>query len=183
MGKPSDWEKLSDQDKDDIAQDLMRGLRGIFIVSQALEVAIGVLRKEKYPAVSDIGDMEILRERIFNFPSSAQLAKDFQKMKEFAKTYPEAPPLPASLIVDGEEMVTTLESFVAKGQAAQEAVDKLLEPQIPSSYTPPPRRRSQPSLKTAPRSSKKGTSTGSKTEKSSTKSSGLGSGRHSSGRK
>ena len=67
MGKPKNWDKLPRKEKERIAIELFRSLRGQFIVSQALAVAIETLKKVEPPfrEESNIEDMEILHEVLF----------------------------------------------------------------------------------------------------------------------
>lgn len=68
--KPDNWEELSGEEKAEIARGLFESLRGFYIISQALDVAITEMEKapERERDVSNIQDMEILREMIFNIP-------------------------------------------------------------------------------------------------------------------
>ena len=63
--KPNNWSKLSDKIKQEIAVELVQSMRGQYLISQALVKAIAVMSKEKYPEISNIQDMEILREMLF----------------------------------------------------------------------------------------------------------------------
>lgn len=68
MAKPSDWNKLSQKEKEEIGADLFSSVRGQYIISQALSKAIDVMKKVEPPIMreqSNIGDMEILHETVF----------------------------------------------------------------------------------------------------------------------
>jgi len=66
MGKPKNWNKLSDQEKKKIGLQLFSSMRGLFIISQALSKAIDSMKKVKpCPEISNIEDMEILHETLF----------------------------------------------------------------------------------------------------------------------
>jgi len=67
MAKPSNWNKLSEEEKRKIALSLLNSPRGHFIISQALYVAVETLKKVKPPhrEESNIEDMEILMETLF----------------------------------------------------------------------------------------------------------------------
>lgn len=65
--KPSNWEQMSLKDKKEVASRLFASLRGNFIISQALVIASGEMRKVPAPhtETSNIQDMEMLVECIF----------------------------------------------------------------------------------------------------------------------
>ena len=50
MAKPSNWNKLSKEEKRKIALSLLNSPRGYFIISQALYVAIETLKKVEPPS-------------------------------------------------------------------------------------------------------------------------------------
>ena len=62
--KPENWDCLSQQDKQDVAQELLYSHRGKYIVYRALTLAIGALRQipESLREYDTIEDMEILFE-------------------------------------------------------------------------------------------------------------------------
>jgi hypothetical protein len=74
--KPTNWNKLSKKEKKAIAMNLLTSVRGTYLISQAFSRAIEVMKKEKYPETSNIQDMEMLREILFN------LFIDDKKIKE-----------------------------------------------------------------------------------------------------
>lgn len=80
--KPKNWKKLSEKDKRVIAYGLFKGVRGAYIISQALYYAIKEMKKVKkpYTEISNIEDMEILKEVIFPlfFPITQ---KEIKKLK------------------------------------------------------------------------------------------------------
>jgi len=83
MAKPSNWNKLSKEEKRKIALSLLNSPRGYFIISQALYVAIETLKKVEPPhrEESNIEDMEILLETLF------PLYRDVKKAEtEFIKS-------------------------------------------------------------------------------------------------
>lgn len=63
--KPQNWDKLTKDEKFNIAMNLFKSTRGLYIVGQALARAVEVMKKEKYPEESNIEDMEMLGEQIF----------------------------------------------------------------------------------------------------------------------
>jgi hypothetical protein len=67
MAKPSDWKKLSEEEKHDIGLELLVSFRGQFIISQALSKAMDRMKEVKppYREESNIEDMEILHETVF----------------------------------------------------------------------------------------------------------------------
>ena len=62
--KPENWDSLSPQDKQDVAQELLYSHRGKYIVYRALTLAIEALREipESLREYDTIEDMEILFE-------------------------------------------------------------------------------------------------------------------------
>ena len=68
--KPRNWKKLSKEEKKITVDKLFNSMRGFYIISQALQKAIDVMKQvpEIHREQSNIEDMEILREQIFNFP-------------------------------------------------------------------------------------------------------------------
>jgi hypothetical protein len=62
--KPENWDSLSPQDKQDVAQELLYSHRGKYIVYRALTLAIEALRQipESLREYDTIEDMEILFE-------------------------------------------------------------------------------------------------------------------------
>ena len=66
--KPNDWDSLPENEKKDMAESLAASIRGVYLISQALEWAIHHMKDEKpYPQTSNIEDMEMLRY-VYNFP-------------------------------------------------------------------------------------------------------------------
>ena len=66
MAKPSNWNQLSDEEKYSMATDLVDSMRGHYILGQALAKAIAVMREAEYPEHSNIQDMEMQGEALFN---------------------------------------------------------------------------------------------------------------------
>ena len=62
--KPENWDSLSPQDKQDVAQELLYSHRGKYIMYRALSLAIEALREipESLREYDTIEDMEILFE-------------------------------------------------------------------------------------------------------------------------
>ena len=62
--KPENWDSLSPQDKQDVAQELLYSHRGKYIVYRALTLAIEALRQipESLREYDTVEDMEILFE-------------------------------------------------------------------------------------------------------------------------
>ena len=59
---------------------LLNSIRGRYIIGQALDIAIEVLKKEEYPQLSNIANMELLRDELFPLAMAARLAqKEFRK--------------------------------------------------------------------------------------------------------
>ena len=63
--KPDNWDKLSQIKKRRIGDELFQSLRGMFIMHQALKVAIESMKKQTDPEISDIEDMEMLLQTVF----------------------------------------------------------------------------------------------------------------------
>jgi len=74
--KPENWNKMSDLEKRQYALKLFSTPRGIYIVSQALAVAIDVMRAKPEPEreISNIEDMEVL-QAFFNLYPNLGLLK------------------------------------------------------------------------------------------------------------
>ena len=83
MGKPNNWNKLSKEEKKEIALNLFESIRGKYVISQAFSYAINELKKEENPQFSNIEDMEILKEVLFNIPNKKDL--DFRTIKKEIK--------------------------------------------------------------------------------------------------
>ena len=64
--KPKDWNHMTIQQKKEWAIDLFKSTRGYFVIGQALAIATQELKKNKYPEQSNIEDMEIFGENLFN---------------------------------------------------------------------------------------------------------------------
>ena len=73
MSKPHDWDALDPEAQHQMGIELLRDIRGQYILGQALAIATDKLAKESYPETSNIEDMEILGEMIF--PMGYQLTK------------------------------------------------------------------------------------------------------------
>jgi hypothetical protein len=52
----------------------IKSARGRWLIGKDLHEAIEVLRKEAKPALADIGDLEILAERLFPFTPSQPIS-------------------------------------------------------------------------------------------------------------
>jgi hypothetical protein len=63
--KPSNWSKMTTEEKRENAVKLLNSGRGKLIIGQALARAAAVMRTEKYPETSNIEDMEELGEVLF----------------------------------------------------------------------------------------------------------------------
>lgn len=65
--KPSNWNKLSEKEKKEIALNLLKSQRGAYIMGQALYTAIEVMKQvpKSFREVSNIEDMEMLEEALF----------------------------------------------------------------------------------------------------------------------
>jgi len=75
MAKPRGWDDMSDEEKRSRATDLVNSMRGHYILGQALAKAVAVMREVKpHPEYSNIEDMEMLGEALFN-PYYAMYAK------------------------------------------------------------------------------------------------------------
>ena len=79
MGKPNNWKKLSVDDRKQMARNLLFSMRGNYIVSQALYYGIRELKKVKYPEISNIEDMEMLKEMLFTIFISPEMIKKIIK--------------------------------------------------------------------------------------------------------
>lgn len=65
--KPDDWDELEEKQQKDMALELFSSMRGKYIISQALTVAIDEMKKvdDTHKEVSNIEDMEMLRDTLF----------------------------------------------------------------------------------------------------------------------
>lgn len=63
--KPNKWSELTDDTKRMYAHNLMNTVRGKYIIAQALAVAVETMRMASYPEQSNIEDMEMLAEGLF----------------------------------------------------------------------------------------------------------------------
>ncbi|MFX0133351.1 MAG: hypothetical protein ACFFDN_06895 [Candidatus Hodarchaeota archaeon] len=64
-----------------IARELYKSVRGWYILSQALSIAIKKLEKVKEPhkEINNIADMKLLQKYIFNCPNSASIIFENEK--------------------------------------------------------------------------------------------------------
>ena len=60
--KPENWDTMSDGEKHKMAADLAGGVRGRYIIAQALGIASKILKKADHPwqEISNAEDMEII---------------------------------------------------------------------------------------------------------------------------
>lgn len=63
--KPDNWGQMNAADKREMAMRLLNSQRGRLIVGKALAKAISVMQYDAYPEHSDMEDMEILGETLF----------------------------------------------------------------------------------------------------------------------
>jgi hypothetical protein len=63
--KPDDWDSFSTDTKEQLAKALFNSQRGRLIIAQALSHAIYNMRKIDFPEKSNIEDMEMLGEILF----------------------------------------------------------------------------------------------------------------------
>lgn len=83
--KPNNWDLMAMEDRIDIGNELYHSLRGRYILGQALSVAIKSMKTVPMPhrEVSNIQDMEILRETVFTLPCQQDLGPEmFKRMRE-----------------------------------------------------------------------------------------------------
>ena len=68
--KPANWDQMTDPEKSDYAITFLGSLRGTYILSQALHYALETMKAVPPPhtEISNIADMEMLRETLFSFP-------------------------------------------------------------------------------------------------------------------
>lgn len=68
--KPDSWDDMSDDERAAYAKELAKDARGWFLIGQALHYALKALRAvpKPYQETSNIEDMEMLREEVFNIP-------------------------------------------------------------------------------------------------------------------
>jgi hypothetical protein len=81
--KPKEWNKFSEKEKEFIATELLNSIRGRFILSQALTIAVEQMKKvpKPYTEISNIQDMEILREVFFSlYPKELMDTDKFRKL-------------------------------------------------------------------------------------------------------
>lgn len=79
MAKPSEWESMTSEEKRKYAFDLFVSPRGQYLMSQALEYAIAAMRAvpEPYTEHSNIEDLEMMREGVWNLPDDVVDPKGF----------------------------------------------------------------------------------------------------------
>jgi hypothetical protein len=63
--KPEGWDRMTDEEKERIAVALLSGMRGQYIIGQALRIAVETMSKAAYPETSNIQDMEMMGETLF----------------------------------------------------------------------------------------------------------------------
>ena len=63
--KPANWDKMTDKDRARHAHALMTSLRGDLLMGQALAWAVRAMREELRPETSNIQDMEMIGEVLF----------------------------------------------------------------------------------------------------------------------
>lgn len=83
--KPKDWDQLPMEDRIDIGTHMQHSLRGRYILGQALSVAIKAMKAVPMPhrEISNIQDMEILRETIYTLPCQQDIGPEMlKKMRE-----------------------------------------------------------------------------------------------------
>lgn len=89
MAKPDNWETLEPHQKREIATGMLKTMRGTFIMSQALHIAVTEMRKVEGPRqeVSNIEDMEMLQEALFGnlYPSVAAATEAWQNKPQEVK--------------------------------------------------------------------------------------------------
>lgn len=66
--KPENWNKLTHETKQCLAEELLNSIRGKHVMSQALALALLQLRTAPRPERGKIEDMEMLRETLFSLP-------------------------------------------------------------------------------------------------------------------
>lgn len=68
--KPDNWNEMGNLDKLKLAEKMVNSPRGAYIISQALHYAIKALNEipDPFKEVSNIQDMEMMRETFFDFP-------------------------------------------------------------------------------------------------------------------
>lgn len=66
--RPKNWDSLPSDEKMEIAHELLNTIRGRLVISQALEYGIRAMKAVDRPEHSNIADLEMLRETIFNLP-------------------------------------------------------------------------------------------------------------------
>ena len=73
--KPKMWDSMTDRQKMVRAKGMLKTWRGAFILSKALDVAVETLKKESFPPVSDIEDMEMLIETMYPISKAVRTAE------------------------------------------------------------------------------------------------------------
>ena len=81
--KPDNWNSMTGEAKAACARELVSTMRGQFIISQALVIAVRKMKKEKYPETSNIQDMEMLMEAIWPlYKFVAESQAQFEKLRK-----------------------------------------------------------------------------------------------------
>ena len=66
--KPQNWDSMTKRQRDQYAKELATSPRGVYLISQALHHAIEHMKTtvpEEFQEVSNIQDMEVLRDHVF----------------------------------------------------------------------------------------------------------------------
>jgi len=63
-------------DRKELAVALLGSIRGRYIIGQALDVAIRAMKERERPELSNIADMELLRDELFPIAMMARLAQE-----------------------------------------------------------------------------------------------------------
>tara|TARA_Y100000310_G_C20506688_1_gene726741 strand:- start:109 stop:432 length:324 start_codon:yes stop_codon:yes gene_type:complete len=65
--KPAEWNTMTDEAKVEMTQELMKSIRGVFVIGQALYISSQVLKRQPHPLneLSNAEDMEMMGEAVF----------------------------------------------------------------------------------------------------------------------
>ena len=84
--KPAEWNTMTDEAKVEMTQELMKSIRGAFVIGQALYISSQVLKRQPHPLneLSNAEDMEMMGEAVFGMGFGVAQASH-ERMLNFMK--------------------------------------------------------------------------------------------------
>lgn len=84
--KPAEWNTMTDEEKMEMTQELMKSIRGVFVIGQALHISSQVLKRQPHPLneLSNAEDMEMLGETLFQIGYISSISTH-ERMLSFMK--------------------------------------------------------------------------------------------------